>query len=143
MTRFFRWQFWRSRSRYWRMKCREAESRCLDLVEQHGEALAKMQEQMDAEVWRNRSREDTFVSASILGAKGMFGVSPRLGPALTQKPQSLLQVAAPAMSGVDKMEFDTQWLPYAIQNGISPQQAERDFLKELQQRKAFNDEPSM
>jgi hypothetical protein len=132
MTPFFRWQFWRKRARYWRMKCRAAEARYVLL-----EIQAK------AEYYRNMSREDTFASAAILGAKGMFGVAPRVGPAATHQPQSILQTVAPTMSGVDRMEFDTQWLPYAIQNGISPQQAEGDFLKELAQRKALNDEPMM
>jgi hypothetical protein len=134
MSSFFRWQFWRNRSRYWRAKCRAAEVR-------YGQLLL----QAEAERWRNVAREDTFASASILGARAMWGVAPRTGPAATQRPPSLLDVAnqsgLPTMTGPDRMEFETEWLPFALRNGISRQQAENEFLQELTKRKALNDEP--
>jgi hypothetical protein len=129
--------------RYWKRRALLAETRCLDLIEQHAAALTKMREKMDAEFYRNMSREDTFVSASILGARGMWGVAPRTGPAQTQKPPSLLEQAAPVMTGADRMEFDQYWWPDAMRNNVTRQQAEKDFLQELAKRKALNDEPSM
>lgn len=140
MIRFFRLL---GRVRYWKRRALVAEQKCLDLATGFAADTKEMQEQMDAEMYRNRMREDTLTSARGLGAKGMYGLAPRVGPALTQKPQSLLEAAAPSMTAIDKMEFETEWLPYAIQNGFTRQQAERDFLKELTNRKALNDEPMM
>lgn len=144
MIRFFRLLV---RVRYWKRRALSAEKRHLDLTEQFAAEKAALQSQMEAERWRNVAREDTYASATILGGRGMWGVAPRTGPASTQRPTSLLEVASqsgvPVMSGPDRMEFETQWLPYAEQNGISRQQAERDFLRELANRKALHDEPMM
>src|SRR5690349_5747158 len=112
-------------SEYWRLRALRAE------------------EALEAEANRNRAREDVFVSAAVLGARGMWGQPPRTGPARTQAPVSLLDAAAPTMSGADRMEFEQFWLPDAMRNNIPRQQAEKDFLQELVKRKALNDEPTM
>jgi hypothetical protein len=132
-----------ARVRYWKRRALNAETRCLDLIERFAADKAALEAQANAEMWRNRMREDTLTSARGLGAKGMYGLAPRVGPASTQKPQSILQSAAPTMTAIDKMEFETEWLPYAVQNGFTRQQAEKDFLAELINRKALNDEPTM
>ncbi len=135
-----------ARVRFWRNRALKAEARLIELIEEYAAEVKELQVKMDAEHWRNQSREDTFVSASILGAKGMWGVAPRTGPAQTQRPPTLIDLAnqsGPVMSGADRMEFQQYWLPDALKAGVSPQKAEQDFLVELVKRKALNDEPSM
>ena len=98
---------------------------------------------LEDETLRNREREDLFVSISVAGARGMFGVPPRTGRVSREAPRSALEAVAPIMSGADRMEFETEWLPDAERNNVTRQQAERDFLQELAKRKALRDEPMM
>jgi hypothetical protein len=134
-----------TRIRYWKRRAHLSEQRCVDLIEQYAAEIKELQTKMDAEHWRNQAREDVFVSASVLGGRGMWGVAPRTGPATTQRPPNLLDMAAqgPIMTGADRMEFEQYWFPDAMRAGVSRQQAEKDFLEELAKRKALNDEPSM
>lgn len=140
MIRFFRLL---ARVRYWKHRALKAEARQFALVVEHETELIKLREQMEAERWRNYSREDTFASAAMLGSRGMWGVAPRTGPASMQRPPSLMEVAAPMMSGADRMEFEQFWLPDAERNGVTRQRAEKEFLEELAKRKALRDEPMM
>lgn len=132
-----------ARVRYWKCRALRAETRCLELIETHAAEKAALEAESDAEMWRNRMREDTFVSAAVLGSKGMWGLAPRTGPASIQKPPSLLEATHPIMTGADKMEFEQFWLPDAERAGVPRQRAEQEFLAELAKRRALNDEPSM
>lgn len=132
MARFFRWRFWYARSRFWRKKYRDAERKYVLLTLQ-----------AEAEVWRNRSREDTFASAAVLGARGMYGVAPRTGPAaLPTKNAPLPQSFDPmaGLNGIEKMEFQSYWLPDARAAGVSEAVALNSFRAELAQRKSIRDE---
>lgn len=131
-----------ARVRYWKARALAAEARNVQLIVDNETELIRLREQMEAERWRNLSREDSFASAAVMGSRGMWGVPPRTGPAQTQRPPSVLE-AVPAITGADRMEFETEWLPYALRNNITQQQAERDFLQELAKRKALHDEPMM
>lgn len=113
----------RSQLRYWRQRALAAEDR------------------LEAETWRNRNREDMFVSATVMGSRGMFGVSPRVGPAQLARPAQQLPLLPQQMTGAEQLEFNTLWLPDALQSGISRQQAEQDFLIEVAKRKTLNDDP--
>src|SRR5262245_35856096 len=78
--------------------------------------LAILKREFEAETWRNRSREDMFVSAAVMGARGMWGVAPRSASAYQPKPD---KPQAPAYDpyqfyGPDLMEFNTFWLPDAV-----------------------------
>lgn len=114
----------RAQVRYWRHRALKAEG------------------QLDAERCRNQTREDFFVSASVMGTRGMFGIAPRIGPAQTGKPTSPLQQAPLAMTGADRLEFETLWLPDARAAGVDDNTALRDFMQEIAKRRVpLNDEP--
>jgi hypothetical protein len=122
IKRFFRWKRWRARAKYYQRRVVELES-----------ALATLTDGMEAEVMRNRAREDTFVSAAIMGMRGMFGVPPRTGPALQRPSQSAQPLHSPdpfdtILTGVEKMEFQTIVLPDAMRAGVSEAEARRHFL---------------
>lgn len=131
MIRFFRLL---TRIRYWRSRALKAETRIIEISAQ-----------AEAEIWRNREREDTFVSAVVLGGRGMVGISPRSGPASQPERHRLTETSDPvsALTGIEKMEFQTQWLPLGLAKGHSERRVMQDFLSELGTRKSFNDEPSM
>jgi len=122
------------RLRYWRSRALRAETRLIELSAQ-----------AEAERWRNVSREDTFVSAAVLGGRGMVGIPPRSGPAETGQPSRFVTAADPwqALTRIEHDEFEKEWLVDAVTHNVSPQQARNDFLAELAKRKSFNDEPSM
>ena len=123
MKRLLRLLRLRSQVRYWRKRAWLAEAR------------------LEAESNRNRQREDMFVSASVMGARGMWGVPPRVGPALQQHKRTDVP-ASPLMTGADQLEFETFWLPDARLAGVSAQQALAEFTQELQKRKVpLNDDP--
>jgi hypothetical protein len=130
-VRFFRLL---ARIRYWRNRALRAETRIIEISAQ-----------AEAERYRNMSREDMFASAAALQSRGIIGIPPRTGPA--QQPQQPRLVDAPdpmaALSYIEKMEFQTQWLAPGLAEGHSKQRVEQDFLRELANRKSFNDEPSM
>jgi len=101
--------------------------------------------QMEAEIWRNRTREDTFASAAILGSRNMYGLAPRTGPAPLEK-QAAPQQSFDPMTGlnqIEKAEFQMYWLPDAKAAGISDAQALNGFRQELAQRKSIRDEGSV
>jgi len=123
MKRLLRLLRLRSQLRYWRKRAWLAEAR------------------LEAESIRNRQREDSFVRAAVMGARGMWGVPPRVGPALRQSVQ-VSTPASPLMTGADQLEFETFWLPDARRAGVSAQQALAEFTQELQKRKVpLNDDP--
>ncbi len=134
ITRLLRINHWRARSRFWRKQAEVAKRE-----------VARLQLSLLAERYRNLTREDMFVSASVMGQRGMWGVAPRMGPAGTQQPQQ----AAPTpsdpyqLSGADLMEFDLEWKPLAEQKGISMAEAKRQFVQEvvLPRRVPLNDDP--
>ena len=100
--------------------------------------------ELNAEMFRNREREDVFVSASVLGQRGMYGIPPRSGPALQSAPTP--QPTTPTdpwmnLPWADKAEFQTEWWPLAQQQNRSEMQARQDFMGELARRKQLNDEP--
>lgn len=125
MRKLFSFFYYRTRMRYWRQRARTAERL------------------LEAEVWRNRAREDTFVSASIMGQRGMFGVAPRTGPAY----QTSIAAVPPTLptqdlSGADYLEFQTQWLPDARRANVSDQQALKEFREVIvARRRPLADEP--
>lgn len=130
MNRLLRILHWKARAKFWQRRCAKAEERAAELAAQ-----------LDAEVWRNRAREDTFISATIMGGRQMYGVAPRSGPAATTQPQRA--VPAPSsydgFTGTDRMEFETIWLPDAERNGVDPRVAKATFMAELANRRAHPD----
>ena len=133
IARLLRINHWRARARYWR---REAEAAKREVARLHLSLLA--------ERYRNLHREDMFVSASIMGQRGMWGVAPRGGPA--QQPEAKKVTPPPdpyALSGADLMEFDLEWKPIAEAQGISLIEAKRKFIAEVvvPRRLPLNDEP--
>lgn len=135
---FFRWKRWRARAKFYQRQAAKLEA-----------ALKDIRDDLDAEIWRNRAREDTFVSAAVMGARGMFGVPPRTGPAL-QRPSQPVQPFHPSdpfetiLTGADKMEFETLWWPDAQRAGVTLANARQEFLQTvMQRRQPLNDEPFM
>ena len=125
----------RVRVRYWKRRALKAEAQAQLLIEQ-----------LDAEMWRNRDREDTFVSASIMGQRQMFGVPPRSGPAIP--PSAPIKSVNPyptwdaGLTWADKQEYELEWKPDAERAGVNPQQAQRDFLEKIASRRlSLNDDP--
>lgn len=119
---------WRIQARYWKRRAFELER------------------QLKAERYRNLAREDTFASAAVLGARNMFGLAPRGGPApLTAKnvtPQQSFDPMA-GLSSIEKAEFQTYWLPDALRANVSEAAALISFRAELAQRRSIRDEGSV
>ena len=131
--RFLRILHWRARAKFYRLKAEKLER-----------TVSMLRRELNAEMERNREREDVFVSATVMGGRQMYGIPPRVGPALqsaaptpTQSPLDPWQ----QLPWADKAEFQTEWLPLAIQRGRSEMQARQDFMAELANRKQLNDEP--
>lgn len=103
---------------YWRLRCGRAEAA------------------LEAEMWRNREREDYYVSAAVMGGRGMVGIQPRGGPALQPSPQRVLVAPDIKFSGIDRMEFEAEWLPQGLAQGVSRQKIETDFAAELERRRS-------
>ena len=122
-----------ARARYWRRRALRAE------------AQAKQQAlELSAEMARNREREDTFVSATVMGTRGMYGVAPRTGPAL--KPVKQLPAPTTMDDGLtyaDRLEFDLYWKPDAEAAGVDLATAKRKYMEEvvLPRRMPLNDDP--
>lgn len=132
---FFRWRRWRARAQHYQRQTARLEL-----------ALKELREAFDAEVWRNRAREDAFVSAAIMGGRGMFGVPPRTGPALQRQTQPAQPFHPPdpfdaILTGADKLEFETIWWPDARQANVSLATARQEFLQTVMKRRTLNDEP--
>lgn len=109
---------------YWRLRAHRAEAA------------------LEAEFLRNRSREDIFVSAAILGGRGMVGIAPRSAPAtMPGAAARIVQASNPweSLTWHEKAEFETEWLMPALAQGITRQKAESDFMVELLKRKANPD----
>ncbi len=103
-----------------------------------------LRQELNAEMNRNREREDAFASAAAFGARGMYGIAARVGPALPSAPQAQLTTATDPWANLpwaDKAEFQTEWWPLAQQSGRSEIQARQDFMRELANRRQLNDEP--
>lgn len=134
-----------ARVRYWRSRALKAETRLIEVSADAERRVLEVTAQAEAESWRNRSREDMFVSAAVMGGRGMIGISPRQGPAELPQPPRVATVSDPwnALNGIELMEFQTQWLTAGLDKGLTVQQIREDYLRELAHRKAFNDEPSM
>jgi len=107
----------------------------------------KAEAQLVAETWRNRFREDSLVNVPMRSA-GMWPIPPRVGPA--QPPEQRLPpppsdpvTAFHNLSAIEKMEFQTQWLPDAEAAGVPLSAARQRFVEELSKRKSLNDEYPM
>lgn len=134
MRRLFRILHWRARARFWERRAHESEARA---------SAAEMQ--LKAEMYRNLTREDTFVSAAVLGSRGMWGLAPRTGPA--QTPQARLTPALPAdpwdsLTPADKMEFDTFYRRDAEAAGVPLESAKQKFMHDviIPRRMPLNDD---
>ena len=128
--RLFRILHWQARARYWHRKFEKAEH-----------TISLLRQELTAEMIRNREREDTFASASILGQRQMYGLAPRSGPAVQPAEKSAALDPWLSLSWADEAEFKTQWWPLAQAQGLTEPQARQDFTNELAQRKQLRDEP--
>jgi len=130
--RLFRILHWRARARYWQRKAEKLER-----------TVNMLRRELNAETERNRNREDVFVSATVMGTRGMYGIPPRSGSALQAVTPTPAVASDPwqQLKWEDKAEFVTEWLPLAQQNGRSEMQARQDFMAELANRRQLNDEP--
>lgn len=128
---------YRLRSRRWRQRALMAE-----------DEISQLKRELYAEMWRNREREDMFVSASIMGSKGMYGVRARSGPVIAPKQ---IQPAAPQLPGYSDTPFDKltwaekeEYRMFYLQDGLSAghseQQIQQRFMEDLAARKILNDE---
>lgn len=132
LTRLLRINHWRARARYWRGQADAAKRE-----------VARLQLSLLAERHRNMAREDTFASAAVLGARNMWGLAPRTGPALSDSPKPVPQADPYNLSGADLMEFETFWKPDAEASGVSVSEAKRQFVRDvvMPRRMPLNDEP--
>lgn len=103
---------------------------------------------LEGERDRNRVREDTFVSASVMGQRGMYGVPPRMGAAIQPPTKAIAPVVEQYtawdshLSWADKQEFELEWKTSAERAGVSVHRAQQDFLVELAKRRtSLNDDP--
>ena len=145
MNLFRRWLSPQLRVRYWKRRARRAETILDDALLKNAQEVTALREALEAEKWRNLSREDSFVSATIMGGRNMWGVPPRSGPAIKQAGYG---TTAPrtgdvwdSLSYADKAEFEMFWKPDAEAAGVPLQQAKPKFLAEKARRRALNDEP--
>lgn len=133
MRKLWRILHWRARATYWRKQAQSAKRE-----------VARLQLSLLAERYRNMAREDTFVSASVMGSRQMFGVAPRLAPASIDTVASLPAPSPTdpfnALPWPDKAEFETEWLPLALAQGRSEMQARQDFLAALASRQLLKDD---
>ena len=140
MIRWFRWPV---RVRYWKRRALQAEQRLLDTESRYETHFAEVQHQAEQERWRNIEREDYFVSAAVMGQRGMVGIPPRTGRAMKQVNAPVVQTDDPlqGLSGLQRTEWYGAWWPDAQAAGISMSEALRDFKTELSHRQPLNDEP--
>ena len=130
MKRLFRWRHWRARAKFWRHRALKAEA------------------SLEAEMWRNRAREDVLVDGHLRAA-GLWVMPARDAPAppLKQVNARAPQSATPAdpwekLSGTEKWEFDMEWKSAAEAAGIPLAQAKQDFMNEIAlRRQPLNDDP--
>lgn len=145
MKRFFRILHWAARSRYWKQRALKAEAARESIRQSLTDDIAELQAQLNAELWRQVERGDMFTSAAIMGTRQMYGIPPRVGPAPVKKdtPQQNSYDPMVGLSGIEKMEFQTYWLPDALRAGITEATALNSFRAELAQRKSIRDEGSV
>ena len=127
---------YRLRTRRWRQRALAAE-----------DEISNLKRELYAEMWRNREREDMFVSASVMGSRGMFGVKARSGPVapkqLNAAPipvQSYSDNPFDRLSWAEKEEYRMFYLQDGLAAGHSEQQIQQRFMEELATRKILNDE---
>ena len=127
MFRLLGWLRHFAAAEYWRNRARNAE------------AL------LEVETMRNREREDTFVSATVMGGRNMWGVPPRSGPAMMKQVGASSVATDPiqTLTPLERTEFYTQYLEDARRAGIPDKQALSDFLRDVASRKQSNEEPLM
>jgi NAD(P)-dependent dehydrogenase (short-subunit alcohol dehydrogenase family) len=107
----------------------------------------KIAYELEAERERNMIREDTFVSASIMGQRGMYGVPPRVGPAIQspkriEKPVNQYPAWDANLTWADKQEFELEWKTAAERAGVGMAKAQQDFLMEIAKRRVpLQDDP--
>lgn len=101
-----------------------------------GSKVALLEKQLEAERYRNIVREDFFVSAAVMGGRGIVGIPPRVGPAYQPRQPVQPPVYDPfQLHGVDLMEFEAEWKPQAEAAGITEHEAKRQFILELEKRR--------
>jgi hypothetical protein len=133
MKKFFRLL---ARVRFWKHRALKAEQRCIHLIEQYEVEIQELKESNDAEMWRNREREDELITVPQR-LQGLWGMPPRSEPAIAAKrrhvPKQLTQSADPwdSLSWADKAEFDMYWKADAEAAGVSLPQARQRFLQEV------------
>lgn len=141
-----RWLSQNARRRYWKMRAFRSEQKLADVLAANAREVRDLRDLLEAERWRNLSREDTFVSATVMGGRNMFGVPPRTGPAIKQAGYGSTAVKSldpwDSISYADKAEFDQFWKKDAEDAGVPIQQARAQFLIELANRRAIQDEPT-
>ena len=132
ITRLLRINHWRARARYWRGQAETAKREA-----------ARLQLSLLAERYRNINREDYFVSAAVMGSRGMVGIPARQGPAATGEAKPKQKVIPPNWSGADLLEFETFWKADAEAAGISEMEAKRQFEQQVivPRRQPLNDDP--
>jgi len=130
--RLFRILHWRARAKFYRLQAEKLER-----------TVSLLRRELNAEMERNREREDTFASATIMGGRNMYGVAARIGPALKRQEAAVASQSDPwqQLPWEDRAEFATEWWPGAQAVGRSEMQARQDFMQELAKRKQLNDEP--
>jgi hypothetical protein len=130
IKRIFRWRHWRARAKFWRHRALKAEA------------------SLEAEMWRNRAREDELITVPQRMA-GLWGMPPRSEPAVVKQVNASPSRAltAPAdpwdgLTGTEKWEFDMEWKQAAEAAGIPLAQAKQDFMNEIaMRRQPLNDDP--
>lgn len=125
---------YRLRSRHWQARALKAEAR-----------VRQLEADLQAEGYRNREREDMFVSATVMGSRGMYGVRARTGPAIKRvdqpsAPQLYSSDPFDRLSWAEKEEFKMFYLQDGLNSGFSEQQIRQRFMEELASRKILNDE---
>jgi hypothetical protein len=95
ISRLLRINHWRARARFHRKQADAAKKE-----------VARLQLFLLAEKYRNLNREDYFVSAAVMGGRGIVGIPARTGPALQPEKKIVetapdpLQVKRPRHDGV-------------------------------------------
>ncbi len=136
-----------ARVRFWKHRALKAEQQCTELITQFEAEIHELKESNDAEMWRNRSREDELITVPQR-LQGLWGMPPRTGPArmkqVNQPSRALAQPADPweSLTWADKQEYELQWKDAALAQGIPEYIAKQQFLAELQSRRIpIHDEP--
>jgi len=132
-----------ARARYWKQRALKSERFLVAEQNRLDHTITLLRDELNAEMNRNREREDTFMSATVMGGRNMYGVAARIGPALKRQEAAVASQSDPwqQLPWEDRAEFATEWWPGAQAVGRSEMQARQDFMQELAKRKQLNDEP--